>query len=210
MLPTFLVVLAYVIGSLPFAYLLARQWAGIDVRTVGSGNVGATNVLRHAPGGIALAVLALDVGKGLATVWIGRRAGLSEGTLALMAIAAITGHIYPVWLRFHGGKGVATTAGAFAVLAPRATLVATIVFALLVWASRFVSLGSLAGALTLVAAGYGFRASRAVIAASIAAAALIAWRHRENVARLLAGREHRLGAESNAAGAARETVVRSD
>lgn len=196
MMPALFTALAYAIGSVPFAYLLARRWAGVDVRTVGSGNVGATNVLRHARPGVALAVLLLDVGKGALAVWLGLRAGLSVGVVAAMAVAAVAGHIYPVWLRFHGGKGVATGCGAFALLAPRATLLAGLLFVLIVWVSRIVSLGSLAGAAALVAGVYGFGADPAVAAAAVVVALLIGLRHRENVGRLLRGTEHRLGADA--------------
>jgi glycerol-3-phosphate acyltransferase PlsY len=188
--------IAYLLGSIPFALLLARRWSGVDVRKVGSGNVGATNVLRHGHPAVALAVVLLDIGKGVAAIWFARRAGLPIAALAIVGIAAIAGHVYPVWLHFHGGKGVATTCGVFGLLAPRATLAAIIVFAVLVWVSRYVSLASLAGAVTLVAGTYGFGDPSAVILAAVAAGLLIFIRHRDNVGRLLDGTEHRIGSGS--------------
>src|SRR6476646_2660116 len=134
------ILFGYAVGSVPFAYLLARR-AGIDVRVAGSGNVGAANVLRTTGLPLGVTVMMLDIGKGAASVLT---AYAAAGTVSAAAAgaAAIVGHIYPVWLRFHGGKGVAVAAGVFAVLAPVATVAAAAVFLLVVWASRVISLGS--------------------------------------------------------------------
>jgi glycerol-3-phosphate acyltransferase PlsY len=186
------IILGYLAGSVPFAFLLARR-AGIDVRIVGSGNVGATNVLRATGTGRAVAVMALDVAKGAAAVAI---AGLTSGGAAVAALggtAAIVGHIYPVWLRFHGGKGVAVAAGVFAVLTPAATAIAAGVFIAIVWATRYVSLGSMAATMALPPTAWLIGAPIAVVGSAALSAALILFRHRANLRRLRAGTERRIG-----------------
>jgi acyl phosphate:glycerol-3-phosphate acyltransferase len=186
------IVLGYLAGSVPFAYLLARG-AGIDVRAVGSGNVGAANVMRAAGTGRAIAVMALDVAKGAAAVALAQLATGGAALAALTGTAAIVGHIYPVWLRFHGGKGVAVAAGVFAVLAPLATLIAAVLFILTVWVTRYVSLGSVAATLALPPAAWLIGAPAGVVGAASGSAALILFRHRTNLSRLRAGTERRLG-----------------
>jgi len=186
------VVLGYLAGSVPFAFLLARR-AGIDVRRVGSRNVGAANVMRSTGTGRAIAVMALDVGKGAAAVAL---ANITTGGAALAAAsgaAAVVGHIYPVWLRFHGGKGVAVAAGVFAVLAPLATGLAAVLFLLTVWTTRYVSLGSIAATVALPPVAWLVGAPVAVVGAAAGTAALILFRHRANLRRLRAGTERRLG-----------------
>lgn len=186
------VTFGYFVGSIPFAFLLSRQ-RGIDLRQAGSRNIGASNVLRTT--GVRAAVLAmvLDGVKGTLAVLVAQL--LSAGTMAavIAAFASVVGHIYPVWLRFRGGKGVATAAGAFAVLAPEALGIASCVFLLAVLATRFISVGSIAGALTLALVAT-FSDAPAVIALGASASALvIIYRHRENLARLVAGTERRIG-----------------
>jgi len=186
------VILGYLAGSVPFAFLLARR-AGIDVRRVGSRNVGAANVMRSTGTGRAIAVMALDVGKGAAAVAL---ANITTGGAALAAAsgaAAVVGHIYPVWLRFHGGKGVAVAAGVFAVLAPLATGLAAVLFLLTVWTTRYVSLGSIAATVALPPVAWLVGAPVAVVGAAAGIAALILFRHRANLRRLRAGTERRLG-----------------
>jgi len=140
------VLFGYLAGSVPFAFLLARR-AGIDVRVAGSGNVGAANVLRTTGTSRALMVMSLDVAKGAAAVLIANLVAGGVGIAALTGAAAIVGHIYPVWLRFHGGKGVAVAAGVFSVLSPIATSIAAALFLVIVWLTRYVSLGSIAATL---------------------------------------------------------------
>src|SRR5215211_7355285 len=142
------ILLGYLTGSVPFAYLLARR-AGVDVRRVGSGNVGAANVLRTTGAWCGVVVMALDVAKGVVSVAMAYLFSGSAVAAALTGAAAVVGHIYPVWLRFHGGKGVAVAAGVFAVLTPIATGVAFSLFLAIVWATRYVSLGSIAATLAL-------------------------------------------------------------
>jgi acyl phosphate:glycerol-3-phosphate acyltransferase len=189
------VLLGYLAGSVPFAYLLARR-AGIDVRVAGSGNVGAANVLRTTGTGRAVTVMLLDVAKGAAAVLIVNLAAGGASIAALTGTAAIVGHIYPVWLRFHGGKGVAVAAGVFSILTPVATCIAAAVFVVTVWLTRYVSLGSIAATLALPPVAWWSGAPDAVVASAIGAGALILFRHRANLRRLHAGTERRMGARA--------------
>jgi acyl phosphate:glycerol-3-phosphate acyltransferase len=192
------VLLGYLAGSVPFAYLLARR-AGIDVRVAGSGNVGAANVMRTTGTGRAIAVMSLDVAKGAAAVALAQLASGGAALVAATGAAAIVGHIYPVWLRFHGGKGVAVAAGVFAVLAPSATAFAVMLFVLTVWLTRYVSLGSIAATLALPPAAWLAGAPAAVVSAASGSAALILFRHRANFRRLRAGTERRMGRQRETA-----------
>jgi glycerol-3-phosphate acyltransferase PlsY len=184
------ILVGYLAGSVPFAFLLARR-AGIDVRMAGSGNVGAANVLRTTGLGRAIAVMALDVAKGAAAVAIAYAASSGNAVVALTGAAAVVGHIYPVWLRFHGGKGVAVAAGVFAMLTPAATAIAITLFLLIVWATRYVSLGSVAATLALPPAAWLTGAPGAVVAAAAGSSGLILFRHRANLRRLRSGTERR-------------------
>ena len=185
------ILMGYLAGSVPFAFLLARR-AGIDVRMAGSGNVGAANVLRTTGLGRAIAVMALDVAKGAAPVAIAYAASSGNAVVALTGAAAVVGHIYPVWLRFHGGKGVAVAAGVFAILTPAATAIALTLFFLIVWATRYVSLGSVAATLALPPAAWLTGAPAAVVAAAAGSSGLILFRHRANLRRLRTGTERRV------------------
>jgi acyl phosphate:glycerol-3-phosphate acyltransferase len=186
------VLLGYLAGSVPFAFLLARR-AGIDVRVVGSGNVGAANVMRASGVGRAIVVMALDVAKGAAAVALAQLTSGGAALAAMTGTAAIVGHIYPVWLKFHGGKGVAVAAGVFAVLAPMATAIAAVMFVITVWATRYVSLGSLAATLALPPTAWLIGAPAGVVGAASGSAALIVFRHRTNLRRLREGTERRIG-----------------
>jgi glycerol-3-phosphate acyltransferase PlsY len=183
------ILIAYLIGSIPFALLLSR-WSGApDPRRVGSGNVGAANVLRVSGAWPALLVALLDAGKGVAGVAVAR---YLEGSAAPAAgVAAIVGHIYPVWLGFSGGKGVATACGAFTVLAPAATVLSLVAFAVAVLRTGYASVGSLLATAVLPIGVYWTSHDRQVLMASFGAAALIVFRHRANLARLRAGTESR-------------------
>jgi acyl phosphate:glycerol-3-phosphate acyltransferase len=186
------ILFGYALGSVPFAFLLARR-AGIDVRVAGSGNVGAANVLRTSGPPLGVAVMALDITKGVASVWTAYAVAGTVDAMAAAGAAAIVGHIYPVWLRFHGGKGVAVAAGVFSVLAPIAAAAAAVVFLAIVWFTRFVSLGSVAATVTLPSIALASGAPPQVLIAAIGAGALILFRHRANVGRLLRGTERRMG-----------------
>jgi glycerol-3-phosphate acyltransferase PlsY len=189
------IVLGYFAGSVPFAFLLARR-RGVDVRVAGSGNVGAANVLRTTGTGRAIAVMALDVAKGAAAVLAVQLSAGGAWLAALTGVAAIVGHIYPVWLRFHGGKGVAVAAGVFSVLTPMATGIAASLFLVTVWLTRYVSLGSIAATVALPPVAWWAGAPPAVVIAAAGTGALILFRHRANVGRLRAGTERKMGARA--------------
>lgn len=191
-------VASYLLGSIPFSYLVARQ-RGVDVRKVGSGNVGATNVMRNVGKGAGLIAFLLDAAKGAIAALIAQRSGLGVSLAALAAMAAIVGHMYPLWLRFQGGKGVATGAGAFLPLAPVATAGALAVFAATLGLTRYVSVGSMLGAVALAVLAAVTGAPAPVWIAAALMAALIVWKHRGNIARLRAGTESRLGRRAPAA-----------
>lgn len=187
-----LVAVAYVIGALPLSWLVARR-SGVDLRTSGSGNVGAANVLRTAGAPAALLALALDAAKGLLAVTCAAGFSASLPVTVAAGVAAVVGHVFPVWLGFRGGKGVATGAGVFVVLAPTALAVAVAVFAATVAATRYVSLGSAVAAVSLVLALASFEAPTPVVAGAVAVAGIVVERHRTNFTRLLAGTERRVG-----------------
>ena len=185
---------AYLFGSVPFAIVLVRLFRGVDVRTQGSGNAGATNVLRTAGKGLAIGTMLLDVGKGIAAVSLMQAVTYDPRWLGAAAVAAILGHVFPVWFGFRGGKGVATAIGSFGVLAPWAVLAVVGAFALVVAATRFVSLGSVTAACLLpVTAGLVFKAPEGTVVAAVVAATLLVISHRTNIGRLLSGTERRLG-----------------
>jgi acyl phosphate:glycerol-3-phosphate acyltransferase len=189
------ILFGYLAGSVPFAFLLARR-AGIDVRVAGSGNVGAANVLRTTGAWRAVAVMGLDVAKGAAAIIIVNLAAGGVSIAALTGAAAIVGHIYPVWLKFRGGKGVAVAAGVFSILSPIAASLAASVFLIIVWSTRYVSLGSIAATVALPPIAWWSGAPRAVVVMSIAAAVLILFRHRANLRRLRLGTERRVGSRA--------------
>lgn len=196
MLATLVLAIAYLIGSIPASFLVARAFGVADVRRVGSGNVGATNVLRSAGKPAGAIALALDVAKGALSVALAERVSPGHPWLgAAAAVAAVVGHVYPVWLGLRGGKGVATGLGAFAVLEPVAALVALPVFGLTVAVTRYASLASIAGALSLAGLTFVFRGPDGVAIAAALTAAFIVVRHRSNLRRVLEGSERRLGAE---------------
>jgi acyl phosphate:glycerol-3-phosphate acyltransferase len=183
----------YTLGSIPFAYLFARVLRGIDLREVGSGNVGAANLMRTTGIASGVAAVVLDGSKGaLAVALAGRMAG-GDTVPAAAGVAAILGHTFSMWLGFRGGKGVATACGAFSLLAPVATMIAAAFFALTVWLTRYVSLGSLVASVCLALMAYAINYSPAVVMAAALSAILIIERHRSNLARLLSGTERRVG-----------------
>jgi len=188
-------VLAYLLGGLPFGYWFVRLNSGRDIRTMGSGNIGATNVQRSMGTKAGIVVLILDILKGFVAVWLA--ALLTHGApaaLALAAVAVMLGHCYPVFLRFKGGKAVACFVGAFLYLAPLALLITTVVFVAVVALSKYVSLGSILGALVFPFAMWLVnRPPRSILYASIFAAVLVIYRHKGNIARLRAGKESRFG-----------------
>ena len=188
-----LVFAAYAIGGIPFAFLLARLLGGTDVRYSGSGNIGTANVLRTTGAPVALAVLALDLSKGYVVVFAARALGFDAVAQGAVAAAVVIGHMFPMWLKFRGGKGVATGCGAFTVLAPTAALGATVIFVVGVWLTGYVSVGSMSAALSLTPLTYLTGASPPVVVSALGVATLVLLRHRPNVLRLRAGKERRLG-----------------
>ena len=195
-MPTLLIACySYLLGSIPSGYLLVRALRGEDIRRSGSGNIGATNVSRTSPG-LGVATLLLDALKGLAAVAITRI--FFPGSLrlaALAALAAIVGHIFPVWLRFRGGKGVATGLGSFVMLAPKAILVLIGIFVAVVLAFRYVSLGSIVAVAIFPLVAWllhGYGQTPTVLGLMATASILIVAKHHQNIRRLLAGTEPRL------------------
>ena len=210
MLPLALIALAYLLGSIPFSFLVARAFSGKDVRREGSGNVGATNVARTAGRGAGVLALALDLVKGYAVVMAARwlvaqpgwpfAAGVKpwesrEMWIALAGLIAVLAHMFPVWLRFHGGKGVATAAGVVLALDPRVFVASVLVFAIVVLLSRMVSLGSIvtAAAIPLLFRFVGHDSPYWRIVLSIGIALAVILKHHSNIARLAGGTERKLG-----------------
>jgi len=187
---------AFLLGGIPFSQLIALR-RGVDLRAVGSGNVGATNLTRALGYGLGAAGLLLDAAKGAAAVLVPRAALGPQATpviQGLLAILAVLGHSFSPFLRFKGGKGVATGAGAFAALAPQATLAAAGVFGIVVALTRIVGLASVVAALALPMATLLFGAGRAVTTSAALVSILVIARHRANLARLVRGTGHRVGA----------------
>jgi glycerol-3-phosphate acyltransferase PlsY len=197
--------IAYLLGSIPFGYLLVRMFLKQDIRATGSGNIGATNVARSGSRALGIATLVLDLVKGALAVWIADILG--HGTYDLMVLAGVCatlGHVFPVWLRFRGGKGVATALGVFLGLAPLATLCGLVVFLAVFLSTRYVSLASIAAAAVFPIFGLWFAAARTartpvVIASFVFIPLLIIVKHHQNIARLIAGTESRFGAKKVAA-----------
>jgi glycerol-3-phosphate acyltransferase PlsY len=193
---------SYLLGSIPAAYIAGKA-KGVDLRKHGSGNLGATNVMRVLGTKIGLAVFLFDMAKGAAPVYFFPKWLMASGDLSVdpvifgivCGIAAIVGHVRPIYLKFgKGGKGVATAAGVFLALAPMQTLIALLVFAAVLLLSGYVSLGSLTSATALpilLAATVGIHSP--LFAISVAVALFVFWTHRANIARLRAGEEHRFG-----------------
>lgn len=212
------VIIAYLFGSVPFGYLIVRATQGADVRETGSGGTGATNVSRRAGKAAGVLTLVLDALKGAAAAVIAKLIlGLAvlelssavrphyEGAfesaywwLAAAAIAVIVGHIFPIWLRFRGGKGVATGVGVFLILTPIAVALALVIFVLVVWRTRYVSLGSILAAVSIplfLLMQHEFiqpvESLPPMMSAAMVGAALIVFAHRENIRRLISGNENR-------------------
>jgi len=198
--PWLLPVVGYLLGSIPFGYLIVRLFTGSDVRAAGSGNIGATNVNRVAGAAAGVATLLLDMGKGFLAVWLAARwSGESVTWMAASGLAAVAGHIFPIWLRFRGGKGVATAVGVFLPLSWMAVGVAALVWVIVVSISRYVSAASVVAAAALplctyflYAPGSGLAPPLSVSISAVVAAVLIIFKHRSNMERLLGGTENRL------------------
>jgi glycerol-3-phosphate acyltransferase PlsY len=204
-------VVSYLLGSIPFGYLLVRVFRGEDIRQTGSGNIGATNVARSGAKGLGIATLVLDALKGAIAVGIAAFLAASKFNfcensfpwfcvnplrlMALAALAAVLGHVFPVWLRFKGGKGVATALGVFCVLFPKAILLALAIFILVAAVTRYVSLGSILGAIAFPVAAYFLQNAdwlSLLLASSVSLIVIL--KHHQNIGRLLSGTESRFGA----------------
>jgi acyl phosphate:glycerol-3-phosphate acyltransferase len=214
-----IITVSYLLGSIPFGYLLVKTFTGTDVRAQGSGNIGATNVARTGNKGLAIATLGLDALKGWLAVWIAQKFfehqfGAPSGWTyyrllpstadswmllsALAALFAVIGHMYPVWLRFKGGKGVATALGVYLALAPKAIVIAMIVFLVVFALTRYVSLGSILSAMSFPVAFWFVQREQAtpmVLVLITAICALIVWKHKDNIRRLASGTESKFGAK---------------
>ncbi len=210
-----IIVVSYLLGSIPFGYLLVRIFRGQDIRETGSGNIGATNVARTGSKALAIATLLLDAAKGYVAVahvfFLARHhpdhlppwGAYTVYTLAAFAsLFALIGHMFPVWLRFKGGKGVATALGAFLALAPAAVAVSLVVFLAVVAITRFVSLGSILAAVVFPFAACWLTPptrSPSILLLMVASSLLIIVRHKDNIRRLLAGTENRFGGRKSGA-----------
>ena len=186
----------YVIGSIPFALILARRW-GADLRRVGSGNLGAANVMRASGVTAGVLVAALDMAKGAASVWLAARVSAGAEVPAAAGLAAIIGHIYPIWLRFRGGKGVAAACGVFSMLTPLAVPPALAIFAAVVWCTQYISLGSVLASIALPPIAYALGSPAPAVLAAVVASAIIVFRHRSNALRMWMGTERRVGARTS-------------
>lgn len=188
--PTCALLLGYVLGSIPFGVILTRLAGAGDLRSIGSGNIGATNVLRTGRKGLAAATLLLDLAKGAAAVWLAEWLFPGDGMIA--AAAAFVGHCYPIWLRFKGGKGVATLMGIVLALHWPMGLVYAVVWLGLLATLRISSVAGMAAAVSAPVSGALFGRFDLVMLL-LALAAIVLWKHRDNIERLLAGTEPRIG-----------------
>ncbi|HEU4874798.1 MAG TPA: glycerol-3-phosphate 1-O-acyltransferase PlsY [Pyrinomonadaceae bacterium] len=199
MRPLIILIVAYLIGSIPFGYLIVRTKEGGDIRQTGSGGTGATNVSRRAGKAAGVLTLLLDASKGVAAVLIAQNLSGSDWVKAAAAIAVIVGHIFPVWLGFRGGKGVATGVGVFLVLAPIALLCAGVIFVSIVFFTRYVSLGSIMAAALIPLLVWlqnvfvePVADLRPLLTAAVVGALLIIVAHRGNIERLARGTESQI------------------
>jgi glycerol-3-phosphate acyltransferase PlsY len=195
MMALLLAIFGYMLGSIPSGFIIGTM-SGVDVRNVGSGNIGATNVARALGKRLGLLTLLADVAKGFLPVLVAEKLGMSDGAVALVGSAAFLGHLYPVFLKFQGGKGVATAFGALLAIAPPATFILVVLFAVAVLSSRMVSLGSLTAAAAAPVALWALGYPPTFVAMGAFLGAMIILRHRDNIKRLLAGTEPRFRASS--------------
>lgn len=220
-----IIIVSYLLGSIPFGYLLVKIFRGQDIRESGSGNIGATNVARSGAKGLGILTLALDALKGFVAVWHAQHGAEHQmhhgdfgllhpdfvpNMMAIAALAAVVGHVFPIWLKFKGGKGVATALGVFILLFPKALVVALVVFIVAVATSRYVSLGSILATIAFPIAAYFLEDSAhlqqdrrwgldwSTFLPLCAACMLIITKHHQNIRRLLAGNENRMGKKKSA------------
>ncbi len=187
-----LVPIAYFLGSVPFGLVVARVMGGADPRSVGSGNIGATNVRRSAGKSAGIITLVLDLFKGFVPVYVVYLLGAGAFAISLVAFAAVAGHVFPVFTGFKGGKGVATACGVFAAISPSATLLVVVVFVLIVLFKRYVSLASIVATALMPVFLSLLPGTRVYTALGVCVAVLVILRHRDNIKRLVAGEENKL------------------
>lgn len=202
----FTLVVAYLLGSIPFGYLLVRFFRKEDIRAVGSGNIGATNVARSGAKGLGILTLLLDLGKGVLAVLLAKHfaagtPGYPSDLAVAAAVMAVLGHVFPVWLGFRGGKGVATALGVFLALTPRVALAAVVVFMIIVALTRIVSLASILAAAVLPVFAFLLLPDRSPVFLSgvLFLALLVIVKHHANIQRLIAGTENRFGSKKASA-----------
>lgn len=194
--------LAYLLGSIPFGYILVKIFRKQDIRSTGSGNIGATNVARSGAKGLAIATLLLDLGKAFVAVKIAQHIAPGNYDLAVAAaVAAVLGHCFPIWLGFHGGKGVASALGVFIALTPASALATFVIFVIIFAFTRYVSLASIVAAASFPIFGFHFVPFRTpmVIGGFFFIPLLIIVKHHQNIRRLLSGTENRFGSRKVAA-----------
>jgi glycerol-3-phosphate acyltransferase PlsY len=186
---------SYIVGSIPTGFWLGKYWRGVDVRQMGSGNLGATNVFRVLGKGPGIVTLLIDVAKGVAPVlWVRQLYPGMLGLAVAAGLAAIVGHVTSIFVQFRGGKGVATSAGVFAALMPYPSLIALGIFLLVLWITRRISAGSIAAAVSLPASAFALSAPTVLTYTACAVACLVVWTHRANIRRIMAGTEPTFGA----------------
>jgi len=188
----FVALFGYLLGSIPFGLVFAKLFSKVDPRKMGSQNIGATNIFRTAGKTLGILTLIADVLKGVAPIWIANQWNLSHDWIAIAGLSPFLGHVFPIFLGFKGGKGVATALGVYVVISPIAVLIEFLLFSALVWKWRFISLGSICTATTMPILIAFFRSdSRAYFILSVFIAALILYRHQSNISRLLQGIENK-------------------
>ncbi|MGI6567313.1 MAG: glycerol-3-phosphate 1-O-acyltransferase PlsY [Firmicutes bacterium] len=190
------IIISYLVGSIPFGLIIGRLWAKIDVREYGSGNIGTSNVLRTVGPWAAITVFALDVAKGAAAVYLATLAG-ADYVRILAGVAAIVGHNWPIYLRFRGGKGIATSLGVVITLTPVVALMLLGLWIIIVGITRYISLASLAVAFLFPLFLIVFDAPWTYVLAGVLISAFAFHRHRDNIKRLLGGTEHKIGQKAN-------------
>jgi glycerol-3-phosphate acyltransferase PlsY len=193
--PILALLCGYLLGSIPFGLVLTRLSGGGDLRETGSGNIGATNVLRTGNKALAALTLLLDIGKGYAAVYIALQ--ISGGLGVLAGLGAFLGHLYPVWLRFRGGKGVATLLGVVTALIPAAGLIFAVIWLASIVLWRYSSVGGMLAAISVPIAAFAL-GEYAMMPMFIGLALLVLWKHRSNIERLIAGEEPKIGASKKA------------
>jgi glycerol-3-phosphate acyltransferase PlsY len=188
----FIALFGYLLGSVPFGLILTKLFSQVDPRKIGSKNIGATNIFRTAGKILGILTLIADVFKGMAPIWIAVQWSLPDHWIAIAGLSPFLGHIFPIFLGFKGGKGVATALGIYLLVSPVAVVIEFILFSILVWKWRFISLGSICCATTMPILMAFFRSdSRAYFVLSVFIGAFILFRHQSNISRLLQGTENK-------------------